>query len=301
MTVERFFDLTASEVIQLDRCQLLASLYASEGRIVLSENDVTRGPTVIGVTNSELARSAGADLILLNKLDLQAPKIPGLPGVQEPIKYLKSILGRPVGVNLEPICKERSDHLLENLIPVSSGRIASQENLERANQMGFDFICLTGNPKTGVRLERLIEATRMAKASFQGIIMVGKMHRSGIDEDLVNEESVAAMLEAGADVILLPTPGTNPGFTREEAIQLTRQVHQAGKLVLAVNGTSQDYASRDTIRQLALVNKEIGADIHHIGSSGTGGVAPYENIFELSLAIRGLNHTLHQIASSVKR
>ncbi|EPH13282.1 hypothetical protein [Facklamia hominis] len=298
--VKRFFDLTANEMVELNKEDLLTAIQACEGRVVLSENDVTRGPTVIGVTNSELARASGADLILLNKLDLQDPKIPALANSSKPIADLKKLVMRPIGVNLEAV-SHHHEKSLEPLLTLPTGRIASYDNCNLAERMGFDFICLTGNPKTGVSLSALVEALRVARDAFSGIIMIGKMHSAGVDEPVIDCETVSAFIDAGADVILIPTPGSLPGFTREEAIELTRLCHQKGKLTLAVNGASQDYSSRETIRQFAIINKEIGADIHHIGSSGTGGIAPSENIFELSLAIRGLNHTLRQMASSIKR
>ena len=298
--VKRFFDLTANEMVELSKEDLLTAIQACEGRVVLSENDVTRGPTVIGVTNSELARASGADLILLNKLDLQDPKIPALANSSKPIADLKKLVMRPIGVNLEAVSHHR-EKSLEPLLTLPTGRIANYDNCNLAERMGFDFICLTGNPKTGVSLSALVEALRVARDAFSGIIMIGKMHSAGVDEPVIDRETVLAFIDAGADVILIPTPGSLPGFTREEAIELTRLCHQKGKLTLAVNGASQDYSSRETIRQFAIINKEIGSDIHHIGSSGTGGIAPSENIFELSLAIRGLNHTLRQMASSIKR
>ena len=49
------------------------------------------------------------------------------------------------------------------------------------------------------------------------------------------------------------------------------------------------------------MNKICGVDIQHIGDAGYGGLAPVENIFELSKAIRGQRHTLSMIARSINR
>lgn len=45
----------------------------------------------------------------------------------------------------------------------------------------------------------------------------------------------------------------------------------------------------------------VGFDIHHIGDAGTAGIAPVENIFELSKAVRGARHTYKMMCSSINR
>lgn len=71
---------------------LKQSILAREGRNVLSENIVAFEPAARDITNSELAHSFGADLILLNMLDVFDPVIKGLPTSDEPIKLLKKCL-----------------------------------------------------------------------------------------------------------------------------------------------------------------------------------------------------------------
>lgn len=44
-----------------------------------------------------------------------------------------------------------------------------------------------------------------------------------------------------------------------------------------------------------------GVDIQHIGDAGYGGLAIYENIFEISVAVRGIRHTVFMMSSSNKR
>lgn len=74
-----------------------------------------------------------------------------------------------------------------------------------------------------------------------------------------------------------------------------------GGLVLSAIGTSQESSDIETIKEIALVNKICGVDIQHIGDAGYGGVAPVENIYELSKAIRGVRHTVSAIARSINR
>lgn len=66
-------------------------------------------------------------------------------------------------------------------------------------------------------------------------------------------------------------------------------------------GTSQEGADINTIRQIALMSKMAGADLHHIGDTGYMGMALPENILAYSVAIRGVRHTYTRIARSVNR
>ena len=104
-------------------------------------------------------------------------------------------------------------------------------------------------------------------------------------------------MAAGADIILLPAPGTVPGITQEYAHRLIEVVHSRGKLALTAIGTSQEGADVATIRQIALMCKMAGADIHHIGDTGVPGMALPQNIMAYSIAIRGERHTYHKIGT----
>lgn len=108
------------------------------------------------------------------------------------------------------------------------------------------------------------------------ILTAGKMHASGIiseaGEKILTEKDVEAFVDAGADVILLPAPGTVPGITMEYAGKLIRKAHEKGALAMTTIGTSQEGADEATIRQIALMCKMAGADIHHIGDSGYMGM-----------------------------
>ena len=108
-------------------------------------------------------------------------------------------------------------------------------------------------------------------------------------------------IEAGADVLLLPAPGTVPGFTMEHAAELIKTAHEKGVLAMTTIGTSQEGADEETIRQIALMCKMAGADIHHIGDSGYMGMALPENITAYSVAIRGKRHTYRRMAMSLVR
>ena len=67
-------------------------------------------------------------------------------------------------------------------------------------------------------------------------------------------------------------------------------------------GTSQEGADVETIRQIALMCKMAGADLHHLGDAGSSpGMTNPENIMAYSIAIRGKRHTYNRMALSIQR
>lgn len=81
------------------------------------------------------------------------------------------------------------------------GRIATAESMRRAEELGFNFVCFTGNPGSGVTNKMIVQAVKTAKENFSGMIIAGKMHGAGVNEPVADEESVKAMIDTGADVI----------------------------------------------------------------------------------------------------
>lgn len=298
--VTRLISANSSELIKMNGADLVQSIKASEGRTVLSEN-VVFTPAPDGITTSEIAAAMGADLILLNALDVLHPQIFGLETADpsQTINQLKKLTGRPIGVNLEPVDQEAAMESTKIEIPV--GRTATAETMQAAEKLGFNFVCFTGNPGTGVTNKMITQAIKTAKKHFTGMIIAGKMHSAGVDEPIADKDSINEFIAAGADVILLPAVGTVPGFSQEKLTSLTSFVHERGKLVMSTIGTSQEASGKDTVREIALATKICGVDIQHIGDAGWGTISPLETIFELSKTIRGLNHTISRMARSINR
>lgn len=298
--VKRLISANSSEILKMTSAELKKAIKASEGRVILSEDICTRETVVGDITNAEIARAYGADLILLNLFDTLNPYVFGLESKKEDIvKDLHKLVGAPLGVNLEPVDLEAD--MAEDRLDISKGRRACKESLEAAEKLGFDFICLTGNPGTGVSNREIVEAIKLAKKTFSGLIIAGKMHGAGVNEPIITKETVEDFLKAGADIILVPAVGTVPGFDQEELKEIVKTVHANEGLVMSTIGTSQESSDISTIRNFAIINKICGVDIQHIGDAGYGGVAPVENIYELSKAIRGQRHTISRVARSINR
>ncbi len=305
---KRMLDCYASDFAGFSKEELLESVRRSEGRVMICETIGTVRPMLGDVTNAEFAAAMGADFLLLNMFDVNEPKIEGLPAGQpeDTVRLIKRLTGRPVGINLEPT-DTGEDADIDPLWQMSAGRRATLENARRACDMGVDLILLTGNPGMGVSNEA-IEATLKLYREELGdrvILAAGKMHAAGVlaeaAEQIMTKEDVRRFREAGADMLLFPAPGTVPGITMEYVRELVGFAHGMGALTITAVGTSQEGADTDTIRRIALMCKMTGTDIHHLGDTGYTGMALPENIQAYSVAIRGIRHTYHRMASSVRR
>lgn len=309
--VKRLISADYSDVKKMSAKELKQSIKASEGRVIVTETVVQTIPQAGEITNAEVAAAFGADLILLNGFDCFRPVVFGMPGltsemifdknavIENPIPMLKKLTGRPIGINLEPIPADLD--LMSEQVVISKGRTSSVETIKEAEKLGVDFICFTGNPGTGVTNEAIAEAVKIAKEHFSGLVIAGKMHSAGSSEPVVTTEAIEAYANAGADILLLPAVGTIQGFLEQDLIAAVKLAKENDLLTMTAIGTSQESARPETLRQMAITNKICGVDLQHIGDAGYGGMAPAENIFEMSIAIRGMRHTLNRVARSINR
>lgn len=308
--MKRFLDCTASDFETMKKDELIESIQASEGRILVCETIGTIMPMLGDVTNAEFVAAMGADIILLNIFDVNNPVIQGLPKTdpENVIRKIKELTGRPVGINLEPLEQdvESTVDTLE-MWKLSSGRQATLENAKKAVEMGVDFIVLTGNPGIGVTNKAITDTLKLYREHLgnEVVLIAGKMHAAGIlsegAENIITKNDVTSFCEAGADIILMPAPGTVPGITMEYIRSLVSVAHANGKMTLTAIGTSQEGADIATIREIALMCKMTGTDMHHLGDAGYGGMSLPENILEYGKVIRGIRHTYHRMAVSIKR
>ena len=305
--VKRYIDCSARELAAYHKKELLQSIADSEGRVLAAETIGTVTPMLVNITNAEFVTSLGADIIMLNIFDVDHPVINGLPEVapEDTIHEIKRLTGRMVAINLEPAAVRNDGE--KSVWSLTEGRRATVENAKKAADMGVDMIVLTGNPGVGVDNRAITKALADLNEAVgdRVILTAGKMHASGIlseaGEKILTKEDAETFIEAGADVLLLPAPGTVPGFTMEHAAELIKTAHEKGVLAMTTIGTSQEGADEETIRQIALMCKMAGADIHHIGDSGYMGMALPENITAYSVAIRGKRHTYRRMAMSLVR
>lgn len=305
--MKRILDCRASDFRSMGKQELLAAIAGAEGRTLACETIGSLTPMLGDVTNAEFAAAMGADILPLNLFDVKNPVIHGLPPTppQNVIRKLRELTGRPIGINLEPV--EQSLGEEGSMWALTDGRKATLENARLAADMGVNFLLLTGNPGIGVTNEAIVQTLRLFKQELGDrlILAAGKMHASGIlsegAEQILTPRDVESFAEAGADILLLPAPGTVPDITVEYARELVSLAHSLGMLTITAIGTSQEGADVATIRQIALMCKMTGTDIHHLGDAGYGGISLPENIQAYSVAIRGIRHTYRRMAASPNR
>lgn len=305
--MKRLLSSTAGELLNMTKEEKLLAIQASEGRTMLAEVTMHCLPQALqNASMPELYARFGADMLLLNMFDVFNPHIPQIDveDQEETIRTLRRYTGKFVGLNLEPV-PENADMKTEQE-NICAGRMATVETAKKARDLGVDYIVLTGNPGTGVNNEEIVKATKKIKEAVGDdvIIMAGKMHAAGsiieAGKKLISKDTIKALVEAGADIILLPAPGTVPGITLDFVQELVEYCHELGVMTLTAIGTSQEEADIETIRRIALMCKMTGTDIHHIGDAGYSACTA-ESILAYSIVIRGKRHTYNRIASSVLR
>lgn len=297
--IPRLIEAPKSIVERLEGEELKESIRASEGRVIASEVIAISPPLVDGISNAELAKAFGADMIILNMYDINNPVIQGAPSWVKYPRNIFELTGLVVGANLEPIPEE-----IASKLKIPKGRLAIAENAKMLVENGAKFIVITGNPRTGVTGESIAKAVREIRTAIgrRALIFAGKMHSAGVYEKTVSLETLLEYIRSGADGVLIPAPGTIPSTRVDTLAEIVDRIHSEGGLVISCIGTSQEGADVETIRRIALYGKMIGADIHHIGDSGySSGIAVPENIMYYSIAIKGRRHTYRRMAMSPLR
>jgi len=308
--VKRLLDTTARELAGYGRHELLAAIRGSEGRTMAAEVIAPAMAAVYDVSNPELAAGMGADIVILNLLDVQRPAVAAVDvdGPADVVREVKRLTGRIIAVNLEPVDPEAPLVTDDAFGPGGkAGRLATRENIVAAVALGADAIVLTGNPGMGVTNASLARAVAAARAAAgdEVIVMAGKMHAAGSASEagsgVVDAQAIGSFVRAGADIVLLPAPGTVPGCHETQVREWVEAAHGNGALTMTTVGTSQEGADVETIRRLALMAKMTGTDIHHLGDCGYFGIALPENLLAYSITIRGRRHAYRRMAMSLLR
>ena len=306
--VIRLISASKTEIEKMSPMELKESIFKSESRVIMGQHLLFAGPGVVrGVTNSELMFAWGADMVMLNTIDLDnMDNNPGLCGLS--LKELKARCNRPIGVYLG--CpKAGSEDGGKKALYRREGMVATKEHILKCKEIGADFIVLGGNPGSGTSLSDVIECTKLAKNLLGDdmIIMAGKWE-DGINEKVLGDPTadydvkdvIKQLIDAGADCIDMPCPGSRGGITVEDIRSLVQFVHtyKPGTLTMCFLDSSVECADEETIRQLAILMKQTGADIHAIGDGGFGGCTWPKNVYQLSVSIKGEHYTWFRMAST---
>lgn len=202
-------------------------------------------------------------MIMLNTFNLEDEKSNlGLQGLT--LEDLKKRVNIPLGIYLGCPGENKTS---ENIIYDAAGMLATDEHLLRAKEIGADFIVLGGNPGSGTSIQDIIETTKRARKLLGNdvLIFAGKWE-DGIDEKVLGDplakqdakEVIKQLIDAGADVIDLPAPGSRHGISVRMIQELVQFIHlyKPGTLAMTFLNSSVEGADQDTIRLIALMMKK---------------------------------------------
>lgn len=225
--VTRLINAHRSEIQTFTAAELKQSIWDSEGRVILAQNFVAMAPLSWGTTNPELAQAMGADMVFLNGYSLNPEA--SLPGLmvgswasqqQYRLPGMRDLVDVPLGVYLE--CGVQHDISNDTVQMQRSDRAASAENLAAVVGEGANFVVLGGNPGTGTSFEGILAATKLAKEQVgdQLLVFAGKWE-DGAKQPVLGDPTqtpdyyknvIAELIDAGADVVCLPMPGSRWGI-----------------------------------------------------------------------------------------
>lgn len=290
--MKRILSCNASDFLAPhSREELLEAIKASEGRVIMAQTAVGNECVIGNVTNAEMLASFSSDMILLKVFDVEHPQIQGLPTCEQPIKELKKLTGRLIGINLEVV----GEHHLQ----YGNGTTLSERTIQKATQLQPDYLCLTAyRNRSGNTSEAVIEAIDLVRTYWNGLLIVNK-YANGME--VKQEQCWKTYIEHGADILTLPMPGTLSGVYVENLAPIAEVIKEAGGLVSMSVSTSQEGSDIETIKRMGIEAKQAGADLYDFGDANTNGIPALENIMALSIAVRGKRHTYFRIGSSIHR
>ena len=305
VNITRLISASKSDFETMGPMDLKESIRKSEGRVVMGQHLLFASTGLVrGVTNTELLFAFGADMVLLNTYNFEdESKNLGMQGLTLP--ELKARCNRPIGIYLG--CPGEGGPTEKKLYD-TRGMLATPEHVARAIEMGADFLVLGGNPGSGTRLKDVIATTRRIKDEYgDRVLLFSGKWEDGVDEKVLGDplatydakEVIAELIDAGADVIDFPAPGSRGGISVsmiQELVQFTH-TYKPGTLAMCFLDSSLEGSDADTVRLIALMMKETGADIHAIGDGGFSGCTTPENVQQLSISLKGKPYTYFRMAS----
>ena len=305
--IKRLISAKPSQIASYSGRELKEAIFKSEGRVLMGQTYLKNPILFPNCTSTELQFAFGADMVLLNGFEFPDPSSPmGMQGFD--YQELKNLVGgRPVGIYLG--CTGEEVNIEENeaiQLYDLGGMVCTKENLLKAKEWGVSFIILGGNPGSGTSITDVIRCTKEAReiCGKDMLIFAGKWE-DGISEKVLGDplaeydtkDIIKQLIEAGADVIDFPAPGSRHGITVEMIRELIEFTHKNGALAMSFLNSNVEAADIDTIRQITLLMKQTGCDVHAIGDGGFGGGTWPENIYQMAITLKGKAYTWAQMAT----
>ena len=308
--VRRLINATPSQVASYSGRDLREAILKSEGRVLMGQTYLHNPILTPKATSVEVQFAFGADMVLMNGYDFAHPEnCQGLQGFSfQEIKKL--VGGRAVGIYMGCPAAGLDLNVDENSpLYRLRGMVCTEENLKKAMEIGVSFIILGGNPGSGTSIKDVVRWTKKAReiCGEDMLIFAGKWE-DGVNEKVLGDpladydakQIIDQLIENGADIIDFPAPGSRHGITVERIRELIEYTHRKGALAMSFLNSNVEAADRDTIRQITLMMKQTGCDVHAIGDGGFGGGTWPENIYQMAITLKGKAYTWAQMATPLR-
>lgn len=82
---------------------MVDAIFAASGRVVIGETVTFKQSMIDGVSNIELLKSWGCDMVTINHYNVNFPMIPGMESTQAGIEQFGSCLTRPAARAASPV------------------------------------------------------------------------------------------------------------------------------------------------------------------------------------------------------
>jgi len=321
MQSRRLLTSSPKELLSYNSKELLEAIKISEARTIVAVAR-TRGPNICdGVSNAEMCAAFGADIVTIGLYDPRNPYIPGLPSKEpkEPddgilsqvqadlgrgwtLRDVRELIGRPIEAGLIGTQKT----FVEEMEP-SFGRIlATRETARLLVEQGADILLILDWEGDLESITQVIKEIR-DEVKDKAILSFARPHGVGlfghfVRKELITEDEIRRIVEAGADIVGIPAVGTFPGYSLKYTSDLVSVIHDCGALADQWIATSQEGTDIETVRRIGFYSKMTGAEMYTISDAGLSEAMPDpENIMALSIAIRGRRHTYRRMAMSPLR
>ena len=230
----KFLEDVGAKLINATRKEMVNAIFAASGRVVIGETVTFKQSMIDGVSNIELLKSWGCDMVTINHYNVNFPMIPGMESTQAGIEQfgscfneagskgckpstkviensfqkifwqfgfgatigdVKRLVGVPVGMTLEPVTEE-DDY--------PQGRVANEENARRGAEQGASYITLIHTPQMSAgEFAKSVAQVRSGMGEM-GLVKAGKMPWGGCSflvnaDEFVTEAEIKELAAAGAD------------------------------------------------------------------------------------------------------
>lgn len=302
--VVRLISAEPSKIATYNGRQLKESILKSEGRVLMGQTYLPSPILIPDCTSTELMFAFGTDMVLLNGYDFDHPeKLPGMQGLS--FGRIEELVGnRPVGIYMG--CPKEGVDMNDPRVSSVALMMYTKEHALKAKEMGVHFIILGGNPGSGTSIKDVIRASKECRevCGDDMLIFAGKWE-DGIVEKVLGDplatynakEVIDELIDAGVDIIDFPAPGSRQGITVEIIRELVEYTHRKGALAMVFLDSNVEAADVDTIREVTLLMKQTGCDVHAIGDGGFGGGTWPENIYQMSVTLKGKAYTWKKMAT----